>query len=99
YPAFAEQIKGGVTLKNIANPYVQMMAQNLEINPNEIGLKDPVIRSAMNGLDSNGVPVGKNLVEFGDLLRGDPRWRSTQQAQDKTMSIGNAVLRQWGVIG
>lgn len=97
YPAFAEQIKGGQTLKAIANPYIQTMAQQLEINPNDIGLGDPTIKSALNGLDAQGKPVGKNLVDFQDSLRGDPRWRSTQQAQDKSMSIGRNVLKNLGL--
>lgn len=97
YPAFAEQIKGGQTLKAIANPYIQTMAQQLEINPSNIGLNDPTIKSALNGLDAQGKPVGKNLVDFQDSLRGDPRWRSTQQAQDKSMSIGRNVLKNLGL--
>jgi hypothetical protein len=98
YPAFAEQIKGGQTLKNIANPYIQMMAQGLEMNPNQISLKDPTIKAALNGLDADGKPTGKNLVDFQDSLRGDPRWRSTQQAQDKGMAIGHAVLKNFGLV-
>lgn len=99
YPAFSEQImKGGQTLKNIANPYVQMMAQDLEMNPNEISLKDPLIKSALNGIDQQGKPVGLSVVDFQSTLRGDPRWRSTQQAQDKTMAVGHKVLRDMGVL-
>lgn len=98
YPAFAEQIKAGQNLKNIANPYIQMMSQALEVNPSTIGLKDPTIMSALNGLDKDGRPTGKNLVDFQSTLRGDPRWRSTQQAQDKAMNVGNTVLKNMGLI-
>jgi hypothetical protein len=98
FPAFGEQIKSGQTVKSIANPYVQTMAQSLELNPEEIGLRDPTIMSGLNGLDKDGKPVGKTLTEFQDLLRGDPRWRQTKQAQDKTMSIGRGILKDWGVI-
>lgn len=98
YPAFAEQIKAGQTVKNIANPYIQMMSQSLEMNPASIGLKDPTIQLALNGLDQNGKPTGRNLVDFQNTLRGDPRWRTTQQAQDKTMNIGNSVLKNMGLI-
>lgn len=99
YPAFTDQImKGGQTLKNIANPYTQMMAQELEMNPNEITLKDPLIKSALNGVNKDGKPEGLSVVDFQSTLRGDPRWRSTQQAQNKTMAIGNKVLRDMGMI-
>lgn len=99
FPAFQEQImKGGQTVKNIANPYVQMMAQDLEMNPFEITLKDPLIKGALNGIDQKGKPVGMTLVDFQSTLRGDPRWRSTKQAQDKVMNIGSQVLRDMGMI-
>lgn len=98
FPAFAEQIKAGQTMKSIANPYIQMMSQALEVNPATIGLKDPTILSALNGLDQKGKPTGKNLVDFQNTLRGDPRWRTTQQAQDKAMNIGTSVLRNMGLV-
>lgn len=99
YPAFAQQIQAGQTMKNIANPYIQSMAQSFEIDPNTISLNDPTIKAGLNGVDENGKPTGKNLVDFQDSLRGDPRWASTQQAQDKTMQIGNQVLKSMGLTG
>ena len=86
-------------MRNIANPYVQMMAQTLEVNPNQLSLRDPTIMSGLNGLDQDGKPVGRTLNDFQQMLRGDPRWRSTQQAQDKAMSVGNSVLKQMGLTG
>jgi hypothetical protein len=98
YPAFSEQIKAGQNMKNIANPYIQMMSQSLEMDPNTISLKDPTIMAGLNGVDEKGKPVGRNLVDFQQMLRGDPRWRQTQQAQNQTMNIGNSVLKNMGVI-
>lgn len=97
FPAFEEQIKGGMTMKNIANPYIQMMASNLDMNPDVITLKDPTIMGALNGVSQDGKPVGRTLTEFADTLRGDPRWRSTKQAQDKAMATGLSVLKNWGL--
>ena len=99
FPAFEDQIKGGVTLRNIANPYIQTMAQTLELNPENLGMKDPTIRNALNGLDQDGKPIGQTLTDFETSLRGDPRWRSTKQAQDKSMNVGLGVLRNWGMVG
>lgn len=98
FPAFGEQIKAGQSVRQIANPYIQTMAQHLEMNPQDIDLRDPTIMMGLNGLDGQGKPVGKTLTEFQDILRGDPRWRQTKQAQDKTMSIGRDILKNWGVI-
>lgn len=98
FPAFGEQIKGGVKVKDIANPYIQSMAQNLEMNPFDITLKDPFIKQALNGIDKDGKPSGMNVVDFTTMLRGDPRYRQTKQAQDKAMNIGLTVLKNMGVM-
>lgn len=97
FPAFEEQIKSGMTMRNIANPYIQMMASDLEMNPDVITLKDPTIMSGLNGVDDKGKPVGRTLTEFADTLRGDPRWKSTTQARDKAMNVGLSVLKNWGL--
>jgi len=98
FPAFEEQIKAGQTISNIANPYVQMMAQTLGMNPAAITMKDPTIMGALNSVGQDGKPVGKTLSEFGNTLRGDPRWRMTDEAMTKTMSTGNRILQNWGLV-
>lgn len=97
FPAFEEQIKAGQTMKNIANPYIQMMAQTLDMNPSVITMKDPAIASALNSVGADGKPIGKTLAEFGDVLRGDPRWRQTSEAMSKAMNTGNRILQNWGL--
>lgn len=99
YPAFTQQIQGGVRVKDIANPYIQSMAQSLEMNPFDITLKDPMIKQAMNGVNQDGKPAGLSVGDFQTMLRGDPRWRTTKQAQDKAMNIGAMVLKNMGVLG
>ena len=98
YPAYEDQIKGGMTVKDIANPYIQMMASTLDMNPEMITLKDPTVLGALNGLDQDGKPAGQTMTEFADTLRGDPRWRQTKQTQDLTMNTGLNVLKNWGLV-
>jgi hypothetical protein len=98
FPAYQQQIMGGVKVKDIANPYIQSMSQNLEMNPSDITLRDPTIMQAMNGINQDGKPTGMTMGDFDTMLRGDPRWRTTQQAQNKAMNMGSAVLRAMGVL-
>jgi len=97
FPAYEDQIRAGSTVKQIANPYIQMMSQTLGMNPSAVTMKDPTIMSAMNSISQDGKPVGKTLAEFGDMLRGDPRWRQTSEAITKTMSTGMRILQNWGL--
>ena len=97
YPSYAKQIDGGQTLKDIASPYTQMMAQTLEIPDTDVTLTDPTIKSALNGLSSDGKPTGLSLTDFEQRLRSDPRWAKTQQAQNNTFNIGHQVLKDMGL--
>lgn len=97
YPAYAQQIDGGMTMKDIASPYTQMMAQTLEIPDTDITLSDPTIKQALNGLSSDGKPSGLSLTDFEQKLRSDPRWAKTNQAQNNTFAVGHQVLKDMGL--
>lgn len=98
FPAYKTQLDSGVTLQDIAQPYIQSMAQQLEINPNSITVNDPLIKQALNGANSDGKPTGMDQVTFLNRLRSDPRWNQTQGAQDDVMKVGNSVLRSMGLV-
>lgn len=97
YPAYAQQIDAGQTLKDIASPYTQMMAQTLEIPDTDITVFDPTIKSALNGLSPDGKPTGLGLTDFEQKLRSDPRWTKTTQAQNNVFNVGHQVLKQMGL--
>jgi len=98
YPAFSSQINGGQTMMDIATPYMQTMSQELGVPSTSITLQDPLIKSALNGLDQNGKPAGKTLLDFTSQLRNDPRWGKTSDAQDQVMSVGHTVLQSMGLV-
>lgn len=97
YPAYAKQIDAGQTLKDIASPYTQMMAQTLEIPDTDITVFDPTIKGALNGLSPDGKPSGVSLTDFQQKLRSDPRWAKTTQAQNNVFNVGHQVLKQMGL--
>lgn len=98
YPAFAKQIDSGVTPYAIASPYVNTMANILEINPNDITLNDPTISMALKNVDTEGNPVVKPLWQFEKDLRQDPRWRFTNNAQQDLMGTARQVLQNFGLV-
>lgn len=98
YPAYSDAIAGGATMKDIANPYVQIMSQSLGINPGTIGLNDPTIKAALNGSGPDGKPTGMSLNDFQTSIRSDPRWARTDQAQNSAMQTGRSILQSMGLI-
>ena len=99
YPGFAAQIDAGQNMQDIAQPYIQTMAKELEIPATSLDLQDPTIKTAMNGLNKDGKPTGKNLLDFETQLRNDPRWGKTKGAQDQAMSAAHNVLQSMGLTG
>lgn len=99
FPGYSEQLDAGISVKDIAAPYEQMMSKELELPTPPQGVKDPVIRQALNGMSSDGKPTGLSLSDFQRVLRNDPRWKQTQSAQDQIMEVSSSVLRSMGLIG
>ncbi len=98
FPAYADQIDAGITIKDIAGPYMQMMQNELELPDASISVLNPLIKRALNGLDANGKPGGVPLYTFQSQLRSDPRWKQTKSAQDNIMKVGTDVLKSMGLI-
>lgn len=99
YPAYTTQLQAGQTMMDIASPYMQQMADDLEIPFSDITLSDPLIKRALNGVNQQGKPVGMDTVAFQNQIRNDPRWVRSSKTQDNMMSTGLKVLKDFGMIG
>ena len=98
-PGWSDKIMAGVDARELATGYVNLMAQEFGILPDQIDLNDPYIRKAMTGVDANGNAAPQSLFDFQQQLRHDPRWMRTKQAEDKISDIGVQVLKQFGFMG
>ena len=97
YPAFADQIAAGARMQDIAQPYVQVLAQELQLPDTDVDVFSPRIKAALNRMGPDGKPAPMSLTEFQQYVRDDPAWRRTQQATDKVAGIGRQVLAHMGV--
>lgn len=93
--AWGEQIRAGQNAYDLASPYINMMARELELSPYDIKLTDPYIDQAMNGGPEGAVP----LWQFQQKLRNDPRWMDTNYAQNQVTGVAGAIARMFGAIG
>ena len=99
YPAYEEDILAGQSVRAMADPYVQMMAEELELPDTDLDLNTPRVREAMNSRSDKGEPAPMSLTDFQLSLRDDPRWSSTQNAQNTMAAVGRQVLADMGLIG
>lgn len=92
---WADRIRAGQTAYELASPYINRMADILEINPMSITLDDPYISKAAMGVDGQAMP----LWDFEQQLRKDPRWLNTNRAQNDITGVASAVMQMFGLRG
>lgn len=89
----ASLVDKGIDLQTIYDPYKQMMASVLEVNPETIKLSDPTLRMAI------GPEKEMSLYDYQRTLRKDPRWQYTNNARQEVSGIVQKVLRDFGFQG
>jgi hypothetical protein len=99
YPAFAEQIKAGASVQDLAQPYVQVVAQELGVPVTDVDAFSPRVKQALNRTNAQGLPEAMNLNDFTQQVRNDPAWRKQPGVADRAMTIGRQVLADMGLVG
>lgn len=95
YPAYSNQINSGMNLSDIASPYMQRAQQLLEMGPGSVNIQTPMIKNALQ-YTQDGQPTAMPMYDFEKQVRQDPRWLSTDNAQDAFMSNAHQVLVNFG---
>lgn len=94
FPAFADQVDETSTLRQTLADYVGTYANLLEVNDNEVSLKD-VINKATSNLSGEYKPV--SLFDFEKAVRKDPKYQYTKSAHQEAAAFGKAFARSMGV--
>src|SRR5678816_4167500 len=97
YSFWSKQIDAGQSVSDLASPYMQTMAQILELPQGSVNLFDPKIKQSLQYRDNSGKSVVKPLWQFENEMREDPRWRKTNNAQNSMMQVAHQVLSDFGV--
>jgi hypothetical protein len=96
FPALAQQIDAGQTVRQIADPYVQTQAQILEVAPETITLQDPLVKQGLSMRDEKGQIGLMPLWQYEQKVRADPRWDKTKNAMNATYSVLHKIGTDWG---
>jgi hypothetical protein len=92
FPGWADQIKAGRTVRELADPYINTMAQTLELDPESVTLFDPTIRKALQATDpATGKFVNKPLWQFESEVKHDARFDTTKQGRTASAELQGAL--------
>lgn len=95
YKPFAQRLQEDedLTVRELANPYIQLMADTLEMDADSISLTDKNIQDALLGEDGM---TPTNLRDFRRKLRKDPRFDYTMQAGQEAAAVAKGLLKAFG---
>lgn len=97
FPGLKDEIKGGQTVREFADQYIQSMADVLELNESDIDVFNRDIKQALNAKNKDGKFSPLTLTDFEIRLQKDPRWLKTRNARESLMGAGREILSAFGV--
>jgi len=82
FPNFKARFEAGATLDDVAKPFRDDIADTLELNSEDVGYNDAVLKSALTATNpKDGSPYAMSRAEVIKLAMNDSRFDSTQKAQ------------------
>jgi hypothetical protein len=90
FPALADKIDKGFTVKQLLTPYINTRANILEEDPDSVDIAS--LKSVAS--DPKGLT---NLYDYEISLRKDPKWRYTKNAQDSLGSLARDITKMFGL--
>ncbi len=102
YPGIGQWLDMGMTVRQVAQPYLQSYSQILERNADTIDLNDSLVQRALQGQQGTGgqqPTQAMTLYDFERQLRADPRWQYTANAHRSMQQATSQILRDFGIVG
>lgn len=99
YSAFADQIKAGQNVMDLAAPYIKSLSTLLELPETDVDLFNKHIAHAMTAKPAAGAGAGTQmpLWQFENEVRNDPLWRKTNNARESMMTVARSVAKDFGL--
>lgn len=91
FPALADKIDKGYTVKQLLSPYLQTRANILEEDADAIDIKE------LQGVAKDPKNL-MGLYEYEISLRKDPKWRFTKNAQDSLSNVARTIAQTFGLV-
>ena len=99
YKPFAQQIGNGVSVAQLAQPYVGAAANLLEKDPTSFTIGDytgnnGLLTKALQGDGQNSIP----LDQFMTQIKGTSDWLGTANARNSLMDTATSLLHSFGMV-
>lgn len=102
YPSMNDQLSRGYSVRDVAQPYLQLAQQELGIDPNTVNLTDKKWMALLNQRDpKTGVNTTMPLDQALATMRTDPiyGYDSTAQGRQAATQLTGALAQKFGAMG
>lgn len=102
YAGLTQALDRGITVRQYAEPYVQMAARELEIDPSSVDLSDPKWQSFLDFRDPKTGEAGQmTMAEWLHTIRTDSKYGydQTTGARQTSAQLATALAQTFGAIG
>lgn len=99
YGGMQNWLNTGMTVRQVAAPYLQEFGRLMEVDPNTVDLNDPLLASALQGkIDpKSGQPQMMTVSQMQRAVKSDPRWMYTDNARQDMTNLGQGILKDMGL--
>lgn len=97
FAPYADDIRGGKTVAEIARPIVDRVSGLLEMNPDSLNLDDPLLKKALTEWGAENRAYSLNEIE--NFARQDSRWKTTDNAMESSVKLLNEIGQTFGFLG
>lgn len=89
----------GMSVQQVAAPYLTEYARLMEVDPDTVSLDDPLIAQSLQGKvdPKTGLPVMQTVGEMNRAIKKDPRWLKTANAKNDMRDMGIQILQDMGL--
>jgi hypothetical protein len=100
FPGMAAALDRGITVRQYVDPYVQLAARELELDPNTIDLSDPKWSRPLFQMGKDGERVQMSLADWQAEVRGNRQygWHKTKAARAMSYDFASTLLETFGRI-
>lgn len=99
YPSLANQLDSGMTVMDIAQPYQNIAAQILEVDPTTIDISKPKYGKLFDFTpQQNGQSRMMSQTEWTKYVRSLPEWKKTDNYRQAYSSMANNLARVFGKV-
>lgn len=102
FPGLKDAISRGITVRQYADPYLQIANQELGTDPKTVSLTDPKWMRALTNIDpKTGQRVSMSLNDWTSTIRSDPTYGydKTTQATTQAASFAKNLAQMMGATG